>query len=55
VPTQHIEKRVGILLVIEDPAAGVRPRRIELQPIYLDRLALAAISPGEENSKAIVI
>jgi hypothetical protein len=40
VPTQHLEQRIGVLLVIEDLAAGVRPRRIELQPIYLYRLAL---------------
>ena len=39
-PAQYLEQRIGVLLVIEDPAAGIRPRRIELQPVDLDRLTL---------------
>src|SRR5207248_4294718 len=40
VPTQHFKKWIRVLLVIEDPAAGVRTRRIELQAVNLDRFAL---------------
>ena len=44
IPIRHIcsagKKSRTILLVIEDPASGIRARRIELQPVDLDRLTL---------------
>src|SRR5262252_9570507 len=38
--TQHLEEWIGVLFVIENPTTRVGPRRIELQAVDLDRLAL---------------